>query len=192
MPKTQKQILIRKLLHLSMLVPLAGYWYVYTYISTEAAIYVLLGVLLVGLGYEFIRLETPIQLPFSTYTKQRETKYHVDGINLLLSIILLHAIFNPLVALSVSLVSILGDVVSALGRLYGRLSLGPHVFQHTEGVILAFLVDFLIFFFILGPVWFIGILAAIAVIIENILTTFDDNLVVPIVVGVLAQLMILL
>jgi len=192
MAKNKKYILIRKALHLSLLIPLGGYWYVYTQHSLDAAMYVLLIVLVAGLMYEFVRLETPLQLPFSTYTKQREQTYHVDGINLLLSIILLHALFNPSVALSVSLVSIIGDTVSALGRLYGKLSLGPHILQHGEGVALAFFVDFAIFFFILGPVWFIGILAAVAVIIENILTTFDDNLVVPIIVGLLAQLMTML
>lgn len=190
MRETNRQILIRKLLHLGLLVPLGGYWYVFMQYSPSAAIYVLLGTLLGGLVYEFLRLETSITLPFSTYTKHKERTYHVDGINLVLSMMVLHTVFVPAVALSVSLVAIIGDVVSALGRMYGRISLGEHILQHGEGLLVTFVVDLGIFIFILGPMWYVGLLAGVAVMIENILTTFDDNLVVPIVVGTLAQIMI--
>jgi dolichol kinase len=192
MDHKQTSLLIRKLLHVSFLLPVAVYWWTAQTFSPQAGLYVLVGFLLAAFGYEFVRLETPLSTPLSQHIKTREQWYQVDGINLLLAITILHAVFAPVVAISASLVAILGDVVSTLGRLYGKVSIGPGTRQSWEGVVLAFSVDALILGMFFGPVWYIGMLAAVAVIIENILSFFDDNVVVPLVVGTLAEIMLLL
>jgi len=192
MDQKQKSLLIRKLLHLALLVPLGVHWVLADMYTLQWGLYALLGFLLAGVAYEFLRLETGLAIPFSRHVKQREERYHVDGLNLLIAILLVNAMFDPRVALSVSFVAILGDVVSTLGRLYGTMSIGPRTLQSWEGVIAAFVVDAVIFGLFFGPVWYVGLLAGGAVIIENILSFFDDNLVVPLVVGTLAEIILLL
>ncbi len=187
-----RSILIRKFLHLGLLIPLGVYWWVATIYSFQVGIYTLLGFLIFGLFYETLRLEFKMPVPLVHYIKRNERDAQVAGINLLLAIIVLHAVFPPGIALSVSLVAIIGDVVSGLGRLYGRIRLRSDSLQSGEGLLIAFLVDALIFIAVLGPGWYVGILAAVAVILENITSTVDDNLVVPFVVGILAHIILML
>jgi dolichol kinase len=196
--KTKQQILLRKGLHISLIIPFIIFWYL-SYVqplvySQEYARWFLIAFIGLFLIYEYVRLDTKIWVPFSSLIKPKESDTSVDGLNLVLAAIVANALFSPQIAVVAILIAIIGDTFSTIGGIYGTMKLFPKTDNKTtwEGICLALLANFLIAGSILGFGVFSLILALTGVIIETFATKLDDNLAIPLGVGLIGEIILLI
>ncbi len=191
--KTKRDILLRKSLHLGLILPFVVYWYISAQTFTNAAIYArgFLAVFVVGfLVYEYLRLDTRIWVPFASLVKPKEQYTNVDGLNLVLAAIVATALFEPIVSITAILIAIIGDTFSTIGGIYGTMKVFPNIENKTtwEGILLALIANFVI----AGSLWGFSIipliLALSGVIIETFASRLDDNLAIPLGVGFIGQI----
>lgn len=189
MKNTTKKIIIqRKLLHLGLLLPYSIYWYMYGVLGDVlAANLFLLSVLFVFFLYEYIRLDLRLRVPFDTLVKPKEMDAPVDGLNLVLTGLVIHNIIPFPIAVSAMLIGIIGDAFSTLGGLLGEWKVFPSSTNKAtwEGIFLTLIVNLTLGFAVLGISWPVVPMAVSAIIIEAMVTKLDDNLVVPIIVGMI-------
>ncbi len=196
--KIKQQILLRKALHLSLIIPFGIFWYlsVQTFddysVGQEYARWFLIAFVSLFLIYEYIRLDTKLWVPFAKLVKPKETETSVDGFNLVLASIVSIYIFSPPIAIVAILIAIIGDTFSTIGGIYGTMRVFPKTENKTtwEGIFLALLVNFFIAASILGFSLFPLILAIVGVIIETYATKLDDNLAIPLGVGLVGEIII--
>jgi len=191
----KQQILLRKGLHLSLIIPFGIFWYLslqtFTY-AQDYARWFLITFVSLFLIYEYLRLDTKIWVPFAKLVKPKETETSVDGFNLVLASILAIYFFSPQIAIIAILIAIIGDTFSTIGGIYGTMRVFPKTNNKTtwEGIFLALLANFLIAASILGFSLFPLILAITGVIIETYVTKLDDNLAIPLGVGLLGEIIL--
>lgn len=189
MKKTTKiAILKRKLLHLGLLIPYSIYWYMFAVISEPLLANIfLLSVLFVFFLYEYIRLDLRLRVPFDTLVKPKEIDSPVDGLNLILAGLVIHNILPFPIALAAMLIGIVGDAASTVGSLLGEWKVFPGSDNKStwEGIFLTLIVNLTLAIAALGISWPVVPMAVFAIIIETMVTKLDDNLVVPIVVGMI-------
>ncbi len=190
--KTKRDILLRKSLHLGLILPFAVYWYISAQIFIDAELYAksFLAVFVIGfLIYEYLRLDTRFWVPFASLVKPKEQNTNVDGLNLVLAAIVATALFDPRVSLTAILIAIIGDTFSTIGGIYGTMRVFPNTENKTtwEGILLALIANFAI----ASSIWGFGIipliLALVGVIIETFASKLDDNLAIPLGVGFVGQ-----
>lgn len=191
----KQQILLRKGLHLSLLIPFAIFWYLslqtFAY-AQDYARWFLITFVSLFLIYEYLRLDTKIWVPFAKLVKPKETETSVDGFNLVLASIVAIYFFSPQIAIVAILIAIIGDTFSTIGGIYGTMRVFPKTENKTtwEGIFLALLANFFIAASILGFSLFPLILAIAGVIIETYATKLDDNLAIPLGVGLLGEIIL--
>ena len=191
----KQQILLRKGLHLSLLIPFAIFWYLslqtFAY-AQDYARWFLITFVSLFLIYEYLRLDTKIWVPFAKLVKPKETDTSVDGFNLVLASIVAIYFFSPQIAIVAILIAIIGDTFSTIGGIYGTMRVFPKTENKTtwEGIFLALLANFFIAASILGFSLFPLILAIAGVIIETYATKLDDNLAIPLGVGLLGEIIL--
>lgn len=189
----KKIILLRKTLHLALLIPFSIYWYIRFVFGSEVyANYFIITTLILFFVYEYIRLDLNKKIIFYTLVKEKEKSNSVDGLNLLMAGILVSLFFEPIISITVILISVIGDAVATLGGLYGKYKVFKGSYNKTtyEGLILTFLVNFVLSLIILKFIWISVIISLSAVIIESMVQKIDDNLVVPILTGYIANILI--
>lgn len=195
--KTKQQILLRKALHLSLIIPFIIFWYLslqtFTF-AQEYARWFLIAFVGIFLLYEYIRLDTKIWVPFATLIKPKEANTSVDGLNLVLAAIVANSLFSPSIAVVAILIAIIGDTFSTIGGIYGTMRVFPNTNNKTtwEGICLALFANFFIAGSVLGFGVFALILALAGVIIETFATKLDDNLAIPLGVGLLGEIILLI
>lgn len=196
--KTKRNILLRKGLHLSLIIPFIIFWYLsyvqpFSY-SQEYARWFLIAFVAIFLIYEYIRLDTKIWVPFANLIKPKESDTSVDGLNLVLAAIVANSLFSPQIAVVSILIAIIGDTFSTIGGIYGTMKVFPQTDNKTtwEGICLALLANFLIAGSVLGFGLFSLILSLVGVIIETFATKLDDNLAIPLGVGLVGELILLI
>ena len=193
MQKTSKKAIVqRKLLHLALLFPYSVYWYLYAHLdNVYTANIFLFSVLFVFFLYEYIRLDLGLRVPFDTLVKPKEMNAPVDGLNLVLAGLILHNTIPFPIAFTAMLMGIIGDAASTLGALLGDWKVFPESDNKTtwEGVILTFIVNITIGISVLGISWPVVPMALFAIIVETMVTNIDDNLVVPIIVGMIGLIL---
>lgn len=195
--KTKQQILLRKALHLSLIIPFIIFWYLslqtFTF-AQEYARWFLIAFVGIFLLYEYIRLDTKIWVPFTTLIKPKEANTSVDGFNLVLAAIVANSLFSPSIAVVAILIAIIGDTFSTIGGIYGTMRVFPNTNNKTtwEGICLALFANFFIAGSVLGFGVFALILALAGVIIETFATKLDDNLAIPLGVGLLGEIILLI
>jgi|LakMenE01Jun11ns_1017448.scaffolds.fasta_scaffold9544197_2 dolichol kinase len=194
--KTKQQILLRKALHLSLIIPFGVFWYLsyvqsFSY-SQEYARWFLIVFVAVFLIYEYIRLDTKIWVPFGNLIKPKESNTNVDGLNLVLAAIVANSLFSPQIAVVSILIAIIGDTFSTIGGIYGTIKVFPKTENKTtwEGIFIALLANFFIAASILGFSLFPLVLAIIGVVIETYATRLDDNLAIPLGVGLVGEIIL--
>lgn len=184
---TKKDILLRKVLHLGLLIPLGIFWYGFD--SSDSAYMFLTSVLLVFFVYEYIRLDTRWQIIFDNLVKPQESERTVDGLNLLLATFVVHSFAPANIAMASMLMAIVGDTVSTIGGLYGTMEIQPGRHKSTwEGVIATVLINVLIGLVFLDHSYIVIAMALLATIIEIQVHKLDDNLVVPIIIAFIGLL----
>lgn len=195
--KRKNQILLRKSLHLSLIIPFGIFLYLslqtFAY-AQEYARWFLIAFVGIFLIYEYLRLDTKIWVPFAKLVKPKESETSVDGFNLVLASIVAIHLFSAPIALVAILIAIIGDTFSTIGGIYGTMKVFPKTNNKTtwEGIFLTLLANFFISGSILGFGLFPLILAVSGVVIETYATRLDDNLAIPLGVGLIGELILLI
>jgi dolichol kinase len=193
--KIKHKILLRKSLHLSLIIPFGIFWYLsvqtFAY-AQEYARWFLIAFVSLFLIYEYIRLDTKIWVPFAKLVKPKESETSVDGFNLVLAAIVATSLFSPQIAVVAILIAIIGDTFSTIGGIYGTMKVFPKTENKTtwEGIFLTLLANFFIAGSILGFSLFPLILAIAGVVIETYATKLDDNLAIPLGVGLIGEIIL--
>lgn len=195
--KIKHKILLRKALHLSLIIPFGIFLYLYSQTfayAKEYARWFLIAFVSLFLIYEYLRLDTKIWVPFAKLVKPKESETSVDGFNLVLASIVATNLFSAKIAVVAILIAIIGDTFSTIGGIYGTMKVFPKTNNKTtwEGVFLTLLANFFIASSILGFGLLPLILAVSGVVIEIYATRLDDNLAIPLGVGLIGELILLI
>ena len=179
----------RKGLHLVALSIPIGYYF----LSQKTALLVLLPITLASLVFDFIRiLELPgyrlLNFLFGPLLRSHEEADLTGGSYILFAAVLSIFLFSKPVAIAAISFIILGDISSALiGRKYGKVSFGDKTLEGSLGFFLACL---LVVVIVPDLSLLIGLAGAfVATLAEAIDFKVDDNLTVPLVSGVIMQLL---
>lgn len=179
----------RKGIHLLALSIPIGYYF----LSQKTALLVLFPITLASLVFDFIRiLELPgyrlLNFLFGPLLRSHEEADLTGGSYILFAAVLSIFLFSKPVAVAAITFIILGDISSALiGRKYGKVSFGD---KTLEGSLGFFLAGLLVVVIVPDLSLLIGLAGAVvATLAEAIDFRIDDNLTVPLVSGVIMQLL---
>lgn len=188
--KLKKEIL-RKLFHL-MEVPLLLAYSVIRYVWSErVAISVLTAMLLILLEIEYVRLEVRPKIPQMLNLFRRKEQNNVTGtVFFITGTIIAFAVFDYAIAMLALLLTVFGDLASALAG----IKWGRHKIFHSKtlegffaGLVMNLAVGYL---FMPGfPVVFIA-MALVASFVELLTNKLDDNLTVPLFAGFTGQMIV--
>lgn len=179
----------RKAIHLGALSIPIGYYL----LPKRTALLILLPIVLITLAGDIIRLK---ELPGSKFIKRifgamlrEHENSDLSGASYILSgAALTIFLFSKPVALAALGFIILGDIAAALvGRRYGRIKIGD---KTLEGSLTFFGVSILVALLVPDLSFVIGIMGAlVATIIEAVTLPVDDNLIVPVISGLVMQIL---
>jgi len=188
--KFKKEIL-RKLFHL-MEVPLLLAYSIIRYIWTgQIAILILTAFLLILLEIEYIRLEVRPNIPQFLNLFRRKERNNITGtVFFIMATIIAFAVFDYGIALVALLLTVFGDLASALvGIKWGKHKLFRN--KTVEGFLAGLLMNLLVGVLFLGnfPLIFIP-MALVASVVELMTNKLDDNLTVPMFAGFAGQMIV--
>jgi len=179
----------RKGIHLFALSIPVGYWLV----PESIALLVLIPITLISIGFDFIRvLDLPghriLDYLFGPMLREHEEADLTGGSYILFASTLSIFLFSKPIALAAIGFIILGDISSALiGRKYGKVTFGDKTLEGSLGFFVACLVVIVV---IPDFPLLIGVAGAlIATFVEALDLAVDDNLLVPVISGVVMQLL---
>ena len=179
----------RKGIHLFALSIPVGYWLV----PQNIALLVLIPITLISIGFDFIRvLDLPghriLDYLFGPMLREHEEADLTGGSYILFASTLSIFLFSKPIALAAIGFIILGDISSALiGRKYGKVTFGDKTLEGSLGFFVACLVVIVV---IPDFPLLIGVAGAlIATFVEALDLAVDDNLLVPVISGVVMQLL---
>jgi len=179
--KKLRREILRKLFHLYQLPMIVGYVVLRYYFSERIAIFAIVVVLVVILEYEFLRLEWNVKIPDPFGIMRPHEKRNVSGMLFMaLSTIVVFAVFDFKIALVAMLITVFGDLSSALiGIKYGKhkLKSGKSWEGFAGGLVMNLLVASI---FLWEFPLIVLAMALIASIVELLTYKLDDNLTVPI------------
>ena len=115
----------RKIIHLTILVILILFFAIKNQVGEQAAFLFLVGLLILFLIVEYLRLDLNFKLPFLRHLIRPKEQYRVYGaIFFLSSTIIVLAIFDTAIALAALLMTTFGDMSAAIaGKKYGTTRL---------------------------------------------------------------------
>jgi phytol kinase len=182
----------RKTIHLVALSIPIGYYI----LPKKTALLILVPITIGSILIDIIRLRNlPLAGFFNWFLGpmlREHESYSLTGSSHILSASVLSIIFfNKKVAIAAIAYIILGDIAAALvGRVYGKTRIEK---KSLEGSLAFLCICLLIALFLPGlPFWIGAIGAAIATGIEALSIPIDDNLSVPLVCGLIMEILILL
>lgn len=188
----QKEV-VRKMFHLLEVPLLLLYTLLRQWWSEEAAIIVLTACLLVLLEIEYIRLEVKPRLPKIMNVFRARERNNVTGTFFFLcATIIAFSAFDYEVALLALLMTVFGDLVSALvGMEFGKRPLFRR--KTWEGTLAGFGANLLVGYLVFPtfPLLFAG-MALVASAVELFTNKLDDNLTVPLFSGFTGQMIVFL
>lgn len=194
--KDQKKLLrrevIRKLIHLLELPVLLAYTMVASLYGPKPAILVLTALLIILLEIEYIRLEYRFKLPLVVDILRRHEKDNIaSNIFFIASTIICFAAFDYPIALLALLLTVFGDLMSALvGTRFGKNQIYKR--KTLEGFMAGFVTNLIVGYVVMPGNWIlIGPMAIIASMVELWTGKLDDNLTVPLAAGFTGQLIVL-
>ena len=180
----------RKGVHLLALSIPIGYFFV----SQRAALSILIPVTLISVAFDFIRI---LNLPghrildylFGPMLRAHEEIDLTGGSYILFASTLCIFLFAKPVALAAIGFIILGDIFSAIvGRKYGKISFGDKTLEGSLGFFVACL---LITVAVPDLALWVGVIGGlVAALVEALDLPVDDNLAVPIVSGLIMELLL--
>jgi phytol kinase len=178
----------RKAIHLLSLFFLLSYAAFGLVYGQKIALILLVFLLVIFLEIDYIRVELKRKVPFIwKFWREKEEGKFGGQVFFLMGAIICLAAFDFRIALAALLMTTFGDMASALiGKRFGKTWLLKD--RAAEGVLAEFIVDLLIGFVILNNLWVILIMAVTATVVETLVYTLDDNLIVPIFAGFNGQI----
>ncbi|MEA1985215.1 MAG: SEC59/DGK1/VTE5 family protein [Euryarchaeota archaeon] len=180
--------LLRKGVHLTSVIIIL----VYAFFGKQSVLIVLIVYLIVMLFLEYLRLKHRIKVPLFHGLFREKEQHRISGhvyftIGAIVSIIL----FNRDIAYACILMTTFGDMSAALiGKTYGRTFITGNG-KTLEGSLAEFVVDLFVGYIFIGH-WFVVLIMAIAAtVVEATVSKIDDNLVIPVVSGIVGQVAML-
>jgi dolichol kinase len=189
-PKLFRELL-RKMIHLLELPLLLVYTIIRYFYGPQLGILVLTALLIILLEIEYVRLEYKLKLPKEINVLRKHEKDNLAGnIFFIASTIICFAAFDYQVALLALLLTVFGDLMSALiGIKFGKTKIYKK--KSLEGSIAGLSTNMLVGYLILPeqPEIFIP-MAVTATLVELFTGKLDDNLTVPLASGFIGQMLI--
>ena len=186
----------RKIIHFTILIVLVLFFVIKKQTDQQIALLFLVGILIIFLILEYLRLELNFKLPFFHQFIRPKEQYRVFGVIFFLtSTIIALAVFDVPIALAALLMTTFGDVSAAIaGKKYGTTILFRNktvtgfVAELITNLIVAIIISLVFSINIYVPI----IMAFAATITETLVDELDDNLIVPIVSGFIGQILLFL
>ena len=189
----------RKIIHITILIVLAAYFFIqdslvaagYTAVlAKQVALLSLVALMIIFLILEYFRLELEWKMPFfSQFIRPKEQNRMYGVIYFLSATIISLAVFNKEIALAALLMTTFGDMVAALVRKKN----GPTLMYKNKtwaGFLAELGTNLIVGFLILDSIYIILGMAFVATIVETLVDELDDNLLIPILSGVIGQIIL--
>ena len=178
----------RKIIHITILIVLAAYFFIQDRMGKQIALLFLVAVLILFLILEYLRLELGWRMPFfSQFIRPKEENRMYGVIYFLSATVISLAVFDPKIALAALLMTTFGDMTAALvGKRYGTTLIYRN--KTWAGFIGELIVNIIVGFIILDRIYIILGMAIVATIVETLVDELDDNLLIPIFSGFIGQI----
>ncbi|MBI2134947.1 CTP--2,3-di-O-geranylgeranyl-sn-glycero-1-phosphate cytidyltransferase [Candidatus Woesearchaeota archaeon] len=186
----------RKIIHIIILIVLVLFFTIKNQAGQQAALLFLVGLLLIFLILEYLRLDLNFKLPFFHQFIRPKEQYRVYGVIFFLcSTIIAFAVFDTAIALAALLMTTFGDMAAAIaGKKYGTAILFKNktVVGFASELVTNLIVAVLISLLFAINIYILIIMAFVATITETMVDELDDNLIVPVVSGFVGQMLVFL
>ena len=185
----------RKIIHITILIVLAAYFFIQKTSGKQVALLFLVGLLIIFLVLEYFRLELEWKMPFfSRFIRPKEQNRMYGVIYFLLSTIIALSVFDSKIALAALLMTTFGDMLAALvGKKYGTTLIYRN--KTWAGFLAELIANLFVGFIVLknitGYVYIILGMAFVATVVETLVDELDDNLLIPIFSGFIGQIIML-
>jgi len=189
----------RKIIHITILIVLAAYFFIEesligagysNAVAKQVALLFLVGVLVLFLILEYFRLELGWKmLFFSQFIRSKEQHRMFGVVYFLAATIISLAVFNHKIALAALLMTTFGDMVAALaGKKYGTTLIYRN--KTWAGFLGELTTNLIVGFLILSNIYVIIGMAFVATIVETLVDELDDNLLIPLFSGFVGQIIL--
>jgi len=193
----------RKAIHLPSVSFILIYLLFFGFFDEKVALLVLLAVLIIGIEFEYLRVEAKYKIPIISrlwkYKRKKEQNRLGGEIFFLLGAIICLAVFDYRIAIAAILMTTFGDMAAAIiGKRFGRHWLPWFKKRAWEGIAAEFAVNIVIGYALMkvllvpSPLAIALAMAATATIVETVVHKLDDNLLIPIFAGFNGQLMLMI
>lgn len=185
-----KKELHRKAVHLLSLFFLLSYVIFGSFYGEKISLLLLVFLLVIFLEIDYIRVELKRKIPVvHRLWRDKEENQFGGQVFFLMGAIICLAVFDTKIAIAALLMTTFGDMAASLiGKRFGRTWWLKD--RAAEGIIAEFTVDLAVGFFVLSNLWAILIMALVATVVETLIYTLDDNLMVPIFAGFVGQVLV--
>lgn len=173
--------ILRKLFHLYQLPVILGYILIRYQFSERVAIFTLVILLMLILEFEILRLELKVKFPDPFGIMRKTEKHNATGmLYMILSTIVVFAVFDFKIALVALLLTVFGDLASAIvGLQYGKRLIKNG--KSWEGFFAGLIANTIVALVVLWEAPVVALsMAVTASMVEFITYKLDDNLTVPI------------
>ena len=187
----------RKIIHITILIVLAAYFFIQRYLvdsgytavlAKQVALLALVALLIFFLILEYLRLELGWRMPFFSQFIRPKEEHRMYGVIYFLSATIISlAVFDPKIALAALLMTTFGDMTAALvGKKYGTTLIYRN--KTWAGFLAELGINIVVGFFVLESIYIILGMAITATIVETLVDELDDNLIIPIFAGFVGQI----
>ena len=189
----------RKIIHITILIVLAAYFFIQEYFlglgynaafSKQLALLFLVALLMLFLILEYLRLELGWKMPFfSQFIRPKEENRLYGVIYFLSATIISLAGFDHKIALAALLMTTFGDMVAALvGKRYGTTLIYRN--KTWAGFLAELATNVIVGFLVLDNIFIIIGMSFVATIVETLVDELDDNLLIPLFSGFIGQIIL--
>ena len=189
----------RKIIHITILIVLAAYFFVQRYLvdygftavgAKQIALLVLVAILILFLVLEYFRLELNWRMPFFSQFIRPKEEHRMYGVIYFLSATIISlAVFEPKIALAALLMTTFGDMMAALvGKKYGHTLIYRN--KTWAGFLAELATNVIVGFLVLDNIFIIIGMSFVATIVETLVDELDDNLLIPLFSGFIGQIIL--
>ena len=180
----------RKIVHMTILVVLALYFFIENTHGKQVALIFLVGLLILFLVLEYFRIELGWKIPLFSLLIRAKEENRVYGVVYFLSASIISlAVFDKKIALAALLMTTFGDMIAAVvGKRYGTTLIYRN--KTWAGFLGELAINLIVGFLILDSIYVILGMAFVATIVETMVDELDDNLMIPIFSGFVGQIIL--
>ncbi|MEM4245205.1 MAG: CTP--2,3-di-O-geranylgeranyl-sn-glycero-1-phosphate cytidyltransferase [Candidatus Nanoarchaeia archaeon] len=173
----------RKAIHLLSLFFLLSYIFFGVTYGKRIALTLLVLLLIIFLEIDYVRVELRKKIPFvSGLWREKEGGRLGGQVFFLIGAIISLAVFDFRIAIAALLMTTFGDMAASLvGKRFGRTWWLKD--RAAEGILAEFTVNLVIGALILNNIWVLLTMAVTATVVETLVYSLDDNLIIPVFAG---------